>query len=125
MSDALRNKAEGLAIATATLLNKQASADEAYQTAVTTTVDSLIKAGSAKAEDRNSLIASMSGDHTKALEIMSKLASANQTATSKLQEANTKSIKAVEDLGGPDTVTKVASVSKDSDKIWEETFGRV
>jgi len=126
MSDTLKMKAESLAHATKALIQKQAAEKSAYAENVATTVDFLIKAGSAKSEDRDSLVSALSENPSKSLEIMSKLAEQNRNVTAKLQEktASAKEDK-VESLGNPDDkhVKAASDGAKESDRIWNDTFG--
>ena len=121
-------KAEGLARVTECLLGEKAT----YKEAAVKTVDNLVELGSIKAEDREKVAASLSGDTGKALSIIENLAKANQAQAVKLSEqAEVKQaeVKVVEKdagtIGAPDTTSteKKASDSKnESDKIWERTF---
>lgn len=126
MSHELQQKAAGLAIATQKLLEKQSAEKQAWAKSVTAAVDSLIKAGSAKEADRKHLVDSLTQTPGKTLEILQKLAAANREATTKLAQKQAQPAPA---LGQPDEPnkprgTKQASVERESDKIWEETFRR-
>lgn len=126
MSHELQQKAAGLAIATQKLLEKQSAEKKSWSDRVTAAVDNLIKAGSAKEADRKNLIGSLSQNPGKALEILEKLAAANREATTKLAEKQAQPAPALgqPDKGTPVRGTKQASVERESDKIWEETFRR-